>query len=1291
MKAIKLFLLTLLISGLSLSCSDHPDRVVEVPAMGKTSLNGIWEVAAGQETVTPETFRHQVPVPGYLDQADPRFPQVGLLENGANLLGVEKPDYTYFWYRTRFQLSTPCPPNIRLILHKAAFGSQIWLNGNLVGFHAPSYTPGIFDLGKFVRPGSNQLLVRIGASPDQSPAVSGIEPERKKMLPGIWDDVELLVSGSTFFEKFQIAPDPAQSRVRLHATARHTGGESNVEATCRIREWVSRKIVAETRLTLDFSQSDVTRLDTTISLGSFAPWSPENPFLYEASIKVDGNVLSERFGMRSFSGQMGKKPGTGRFLLNGREYFLRGSNICYGRWTEDPKRGSLPWNRQWVRELMEQWKDLNYNAFRCSIGPLPRLWYDIADEVGLLIQDEYAIWQLDLQRITVEQLAEEYRQWMSARWNHPSVVIFDAQNETLHGQNGSITGSAIGKVRHLDLSRRPWDNGWMPPVTKGDASERHPYLLSRAPGEGIALLHQVAKSGDRTGEFSKGIYLSPEGNYIPGGLSPLMAMEGYEQVMEWSRHPLIVNEFEWLWLSRDGQPIPERQYRIYAGTNASESERRALRARVTAAVTEFWRTSRTSAAVMNFEGLSFPGIIEGHSSLLHNTSDPYLDIQNLVLDPVFEKEIRDANAPTGLMLDFFHSTVPAETALDSPVILINDLDEGVTVRLEVTLRDEDDRTLIERRDEIVLPPLSKNRFPFSFTGPLAEGTYHLQACLNLDHGKTVKSRRSFQITTGEPLAIRVTDHVAGPVDRGLFGHFMERVQDRERGPEGIADPETGELPRSVEKAIRRLSPTLLRYPGGYVLELPEFRWSQLIDGAPDRDQSARPVTVDKNGRKHTNHFGLDEFLQLCERLEAEPLLVVKATDVARGLVPAEDIIEQAAAMVAYCNAPADGNLPPHLQQWANLRAANGRKKPYNVNLWQIGNEFAWVGGGPLRKRGLDDDAITEAFVDAVDRIAAAMHAVDPDINLIAEGLMEIPAVNIPVVSRLRERLGDRITYISSHRYHSGAINRLLREGEPIPADSLTQTEYWYAVVSSPGTLTAHGQTIFREVPFERSAQAGYRTALTEWNWNSWWALDPKVNPGKPLRESLWSKGVAAASIFHSILRSPQPVAIATQSMLVGNHWQLRSIDVATGQPIFHPSGQVTGLYSRYHGPHRMAWEPVGEWPTYDQPITLGQLKPSTGVALVDCVVTASSEHTFLHLINRSLDQSFTIQVESSALSVQSPGQIHRLQKVDDEWAARAANEEVGIESSLPLYPIQGAWSAPLPPACVQVVVLPRHP
>jgi len=66
-------------------------------------------------------------------------------------------------------------------------------------------------------------------------------------------------------------------------------------------------------------------------------------------------------------------------------------------------------------------------------------------------------------------------------------------------------------------------------------------------------------------------------------------------------------------------------------------------------------------------------------------------------------------------------------------------------------------------------------------------------------------------------------------------------------------------------------------------------------------------------------------------------------------------------------------------------------------------------------------------------------------------------------------------------------------------------------------------------------------------------------------------------------------------------------------------------------------------------------------------------------------------VESSALSVQSPGQIHRLQKVDDEWAARAANEEVGIESSLPLYPIQGAWSVPLPPACVQVVVLPRHP
>ena len=37
------------------------------------------------------------------------------------------------------------------------------------------------------------------------------------------------------------------------------------------------------------------------------------------------------------------------------------------------------------------------------------------------------------------------------------------------------TGKAIRKVRGLDFSNRPWDNGWSPPVGPGRLAEQHPY------------------------------------------------------------------------------------------------------------------------------------------------------------------------------------------------------------------------------------------------------------------------------------------------------------------------------------------------------------------------------------------------------------------------------------------------------------------------------------------------------------------------------------------------------------------------------------------------------------------------------------------------------------------------------------------------------------------------------------------------------------------------------------------------------------------------------------------------
>ncbi len=76
----------------------------------------------------------------------------------------------------------------------------------------------------------------------------------------------------------------------------------------------------------------------------------------------------------------------------------------------------------------------------------------------------------------LKNLAKEYAEWIQEQWNHPSIVIWDASNETVSndGKTEEIA-RAISKVRPLDISGRPWDNSYSDIRSPGDVMELHPY------------------------------------------------------------------------------------------------------------------------------------------------------------------------------------------------------------------------------------------------------------------------------------------------------------------------------------------------------------------------------------------------------------------------------------------------------------------------------------------------------------------------------------------------------------------------------------------------------------------------------------------------------------------------------------------------------------------------------------------------------------------------------------------------------------------------------------------------
>jgi hypothetical protein len=701
------------LGGRSLAAEATPRQTI--------SLDGAWQIAEGTMEQIPAEFSHKVPVPGLADMAVPAFAEVGTDKSNSYRQA--------FWYRRTFTLDGPATAVARLKIHKAMYGTRVYLNGRLVGDHLPCFTPAEFDIaGLLAAPGRpNELVVRVGAHRTQLPKgmPDGWDFEKILYTPGIYDTVELILSGKPRIVNVQAVPELDARAVRV-VTEMEGEGLPNGKVVLRVREAVGGKEVGALEVA-DRPESDHRTVDVRVPIANCRFWSPEDPFLYELDVSTGADTLRTRFGMRTF--RLDAK--TGRAMLNGKPYFLRGTNVCIFRFFEDPLRDDLPWRETWVRRLHRVFRSMHWNSMRYCIGFPPEPWYRIADEEGLMIQNEFPIWYgsnrwpADLKS---PELVKEYTEWMREQWNHPSVVIWDAQNET----ETKETGKAIRAVRGLDLSGRPWDNGWATPQDAGDSYEAHPYLFYDR-NHRLSLLKTLK---------------------IPPG-QPGAPLSG-NPVVNRGNNAVIINEYGWLWLNRDGSPttISQSVYPVLLPPNATAAQRRELYARLLAAKTEFWRARRQVAGVLHFAGLDYsrPG---------GQTSDCFRDIRKLEIEPNFARYVGDAFAPLGVMLDFWDEEASAGQTLRVPICVTNDRDvpwQG-TVRLQL-LRDGQVLGEESRRGRVA--GLGSQSLPFAAQVPADTGHYQLVATISGGGEPPVRSLRDFDVLTADQRAVRYGIAVGKP-------------------------------------------------------------------------------------------------------------------------------------------------------------------------------------------------------------------------------------------------------------------------------------------------------------------------------------------------------------------------------------------------------------------------------------------------------------------------------------------------------------------------------------------------
>ncbi|MCX7919843.1 MAG: hypothetical protein N3A72_09620 [bacterium] len=348
------------------------------------------------------------------------------------------------WHRCEFVVPNRWKNSqIFLQFNGVHYYCEIYLNGTLIGNHEDGFIPFEIDITNHIKfEQTNELIVGVKSFVffnRQSP----IDAKTKYPYPtgsfwgmfasGIWLDVFIHAYPKIRIEDVYIQTSVRKKQIILSTTIiNYTNELQTIQLRHKIKKWRSWQTTCTIK---PYAKKNV-----AISLNWANPqlWHPEHPYLYYLDTEIKSHTdstakttsslshplldkVTTRFGFREF--WIDKS----RFILNGSPIKLRGDAWHY--------LGIAYQNPNYARLWYQLAKQSNINHIRLHAQIYPQFYLDLADELGILITDETAIW--------ASHCAFHYNPdfWRRAKdhvtalvkrdRNHPSVVIWSIENEAL--------------------------------------------------------------------------------------------------------------------------------------------------------------------------------------------------------------------------------------------------------------------------------------------------------------------------------------------------------------------------------------------------------------------------------------------------------------------------------------------------------------------------------------------------------------------------------------------------------------------------------------------------------------------------------------------------------------------------------------------------------------------------------------------------------------------------------------------------------------------------------------------
>jgi hypothetical protein len=365
------------------------------------------------------------------------------------------------WYHLRFLIPKEWADGRRVALEFGGINcrSRIFINGESTEETTGAHLPISVDLTKRARFGQHNevaVLVEDGS------------PERK--LAGLWRSVYLRCYPTLSIQSVIVTTSVRKKEIALRVWLRNDSGAAHrVVLKNAIRECGADKVVnifgdLPTGIEADESKVvEVRRVWSNPRLWGFGEYG--EPLLYMLATELRAadsgaptaasptlDALNTRFGFRELwtSGR--------QFLFNGKPFFIKGDVFSPAH--------MLVHNREFVTLFYQAERAANVNFIRLHDPDdfAPPVWFDVADELGMLIEVEAGSGAKKVadgielpDEGQFERLQKEWTQFVLREGNHPSIAMYSCDNEICSQGEDRVDGSVFSRLSALHEGIRQTD------------------------------------------------------------------------------------------------------------------------------------------------------------------------------------------------------------------------------------------------------------------------------------------------------------------------------------------------------------------------------------------------------------------------------------------------------------------------------------------------------------------------------------------------------------------------------------------------------------------------------------------------------------------------------------------------------------------------------------------------------------------------------------------------------------------------------------------------------------------